>query len=91
MATATLADCHRLATSITGLDGSVPAALQALLDAADLLLAPAPVAQPLRPIVDAAVRGELDAKKLDKLVIEAASQTGAADLRRSLYASPPNP
>ena len=79
---ATLSDCRALTVSVTSCGGAVPAALQHLLSAADLLMAPGVTGAPIRPIVDAALRGELDPKKLDKLIADAADQVAIANYRK---------
>ncbi len=81
---ATLSDCRALTVSVTSCGGSVPAALQHLLSAADLLMAPGSTQAPIRPIVDSALRGELDAKKLEKLIADAADQVAIANYRKDL-------
>ena len=83
-ATTSLSDCHALAVSVSSAGGSIPAPLQHLLAAADLLMAPGATQAPIRPIVDAALRGELDEKKLDKLVADAAHQVAIANYRKDL-------
>ena len=87
---ATLSDCRALTVSVTSCGGSVPAALQHLLSAADLLMAPGSTQAPIRPIVDSALRGELDAKSWRKLIADAADQVAIANYRKD-YAKSPNP
>jgi hypothetical protein len=83
-ATTSLSDCRALAVSVTSAGGTVPAPLQHLLSAAELLMAPGATGAPIRPIVDAALRGELDEKKLDKLIADAAHQVAIANYRKDL-------
>ena len=73
-----------LVSAVTAAQGRVPASLERLLAAADLLTAPSGQAASLRPIVEAALRGELDAKKLDKLTADAVQQSATANLRQEL-------
>jgi hypothetical protein len=81
---ATLTDARALAVSITSAAGTVPAPLSRLLSTADLLMAPGAAAAPLQPVVDAALRGELDQRKLDKMLDAAAQQAAAANFRKEL-------
>ena len=84
--TRSISDCRQLANSVESLGGRVPEVLQHLLSTAELLMAPGATQAPIRPIVDAALRGELllDEKKLDKLIAEAAQQSTIADYRKEL-------
>jgi hypothetical protein len=47
-------------------------------------MAPGATGTPLRPIVDSALRGELDTKKLERLIADAAAQTAIANYRQEL-------
>ena len=88
--TATLSDARALTVSVSSCGGSVPAALQLLLSAADLLMAPGVTQAPIRPIVDAALRGELDAKKLDKLAPTPPTKSPSPTIAK-ICAKSPNP
>ena len=38
-------------------------------------MAPGAVSDPLKPVLDAAMQGQLDQRKLDKMLVDAATQT----------------
>ncbi len=85
-ATRSLADCQRLCDDVVKASGSVPAPLQRLLDAADILMTPAATGgDVLKPILDKALAGELlDAKSVDKMLATAATQQQVAEFRQGL-------
>lgn len=83
--TKSLVDCRGFCADVEQHGGTIPRPLARLLAVADLLTAPGGQEPGLRPIVTAALRGELtDARKLDKLIADVAQQLNVADLRAQL-------
>jgi hypothetical protein len=74
MPTQSLGDARRFIDSIGNAGGTVPPPLASLLSAADMLTQPSATQDPLQPLLDAAMAGQLDKRKLDKMVAEAAQQ-----------------
>jgi hypothetical protein len=81
---ANLTDAQRLVAAVTEAGGRVPDALERLLAAAELLMAPSAVDDPVAPILARALDGKLDAKVLDTMVATAAAQQNVADYRSEL-------
>jgi hypothetical protein len=79
-----IAECRHFTDAITAAGGTIPAPLAGLLSAADLLMRPSATQDPVRGILDAALAGELDAKHLDSLIVDAAAQQQIAAYRQEL-------
>jgi hypothetical protein len=86
MATSALADCRHFADDITNAGGTIPAPLVGLLSASELLMRPGAAQDPIRPILDSALAGQLDEKRLDKMLVDAAQQQQIANYRQELRA-----
>jgi hypothetical protein len=84
-ATTLLIECRQFADEIQQAGGVVPDVLQRLLDAADVLTAPAPAEDPLRGILDQALNRQVpDGSEIDALIAEAAVAQSVADYRAGL-------
>jgi hypothetical protein len=78
-ATSSIADCQRFAGLIRQAGGRVPDVLGHILAGADLMARHSASSDPARAIVDAAVAGELDEKRLTGLIEKAAHAQMVAD------------
>ena len=72
--TADWRDCQKLSSAVTALGGTVPAPLQHLLSAYELLAHPPAAQAPESAILDAVLDGSLDVAKLKKLAPVAAAE-----------------
>ena len=84
MPTGSITDCQRFCDAIVAAHGRVPEQLERLLSIAELLMAPGAVSDPLKPVLDAAMQGQLDQRKLDKMLVDAATQTQIAAYKQDL-------
>lgn len=83
-ATASLTDIRRFADNITQAGGTVPPPLANLLASAELLMTPGATEDPLRPILDQALAGRLDQKRLDTMLADAARVQQIANYKQDL-------
>ena len=79
-----IVDCQRFCEAIVTARGRVPEPLERLLSIAELLMAPGAVSDPLKPVLDAAMQGQLDQRKLDKMLADAATQTQIDSYKQDL-------
>lgn len=78
-ATSSLTDCKTLVNAVTAAQGRVPDVLGHILSSATLLDRHSTVSDPAKALVDAAVAGELDEKRLSGLIDQAAHAQMVAD------------
>lgn len=83
---ASVHSARSLVESVENAGGAAPAVLHRLLDAADLLVEQPAPPDPVRPVIDAAVAGELDEERLTALLAEASRDASAADYRAHIRA-----
>ena len=86
---ASLPDAHRFVAAVQRAQGRVPEPITALLDAADVLMAPRPVQNIVSAIIDELVSGKASAAKLDELLDR--GRPTAGHRRRSAVTSPVAP
>jgi len=79
-----LADARNINRMVEAEGGMVPKVLVDILAGADALAAQPEATDPMRAILDAAVAGELNARKVDELIAEAALASSVAALRGEL-------
>jgi hypothetical protein len=83
-ATSSITDCERFCDAIGAAQGDVPEPLRRLLSIAELLMAPSAVSDPIRGILDAVMDDEIDERRLNKMIADAAQQMTVANYRTDL-------
>jgi len=86
-----LVECTQFATEIVAASGSVPPVLQRLLDVAELLMAPGAVQDPLKPLLDRALSGELAPEQLDAEIARRPLRTPSPTTVAVLHNAPNGP
>ena len=82
--TNSIVDCERFCEAIEKAGGCTPLPLAQLLSITELLMAPGAASDPLGPVLDAAMAGQLDQRKLDKMLADAATQTQIDSYKQDL-------